>query len=52
MAIELKSLDQLKSMRKAGLLVGETLQLLRETIKPGMTTSALDAVAARSEDTV
>ena len=46
MAIELKSLDQLKSMRKAGLLVGETLQLLRETIKPGMTTSALDAVAA------
>jgi methionyl aminopeptidase len=46
MAIELKTLDQLKSMRKAGLLVGETLQLLRETIKPGMTTSALDAVAA------
>ena len=46
MAIELKSLDQLKSMRKAGLLVGETLQLLRETIKPGMTTSALDVVAA------
>ena len=46
MAIELKTLDQLKSMRKAGLLVGQTLQLLRETIKPGMTTSALDAVAA------
>ena len=46
MAIELKNLDQLKTMRRAGLLVGETLQLLRETIKPGMTTSALDAVAA------
>jgi methionyl aminopeptidase len=46
MAIELKTLDQLKTMRRAGLLVGETLQLLRETIKPGMTTSALDAVAA------
>ena len=39
-------------MRRAGLLVGETLQLLRETIKPGMTTSALDALAAagRVED--
>ena len=46
MAIELKTLDQLKSMRKAGLLVGQTLQLIRETIKPGMTTSALDSVAA------
>jgi methionyl aminopeptidase len=46
MAIELKTLDQLKTMRRAGSLVGETLQLLRETIKPGMTTSALDAVAA------
>ena len=46
MAIELKTLDQLKSMRKAGLLVGQTLQLVRETIKPGMTTSALDEVAA------
>ena len=51
MAIELKTLDQLKSMRKAGLLVGQTLQLLRETIKPGMTTSALDAVAADRKST-
>ena len=46
MAIELKTLDQLKGMRKAGLLVGQTLQLIRESIKPGMTTSALDAIAA------
>ena len=46
MEFELKTLDQLKTMRRAGLLVGETLQLLREVIKPGMTTSALDAVAA------
>ena len=46
MAIELKTLDQLKSMRRAGLLVGQTLELIRETIKPGLTTSALDAVAA------
>jgi len=29
MAIELKNLDQLKSMRKAGLVVADTLQLLK-----------------------
>ena len=46
MAIELKTLEELKTMRRAGLLVGETLELLRHTIKAGMTTSALDAVAA------
>ena len=46
MNIEIKSLDQLRSMRRAGLLVGQTLQLMREVIKPGMTTGALDAVAA------
>ena len=33
-------------MRRAGLLVGQTLQLLRENIKAGMTTAALDAIAA------
>ena len=46
MAIELKSLDQLKTMRRAGLLVAQTLAQVRNAIKPGMTTSALDAVAA------
>ncbi len=46
MAIQLKTLDELKSMRKAGLLVGQTLELIKENIKPGLTTSALDAVAA------
>ena len=46
MAIEIKSLDQLKVMRKAGLLVGQTLALLQESIKVGMRTDALDAIAA------
>ena len=46
MAIQIKNLDQLKVMRRAGLLVGETLQLLRENIKAGMTTDALDAIAS------
>jgi methionyl aminopeptidase len=32
-------------MRKAGLLVRETLDLVKENIKPGITTSALDAIA-------
>jgi methionyl aminopeptidase len=46
MAIQIKNLDQLKVMRRAGLLVGETLQVLRENIKAGMTTDALDAIAS------
>ena len=46
MAIQIKTLDQIKVMRRAGLLVGQTLQLLRENIKAGMTTDALDAIAA------
>jgi methionyl aminopeptidase len=46
MAIQIKTLDQLKIMRRAGLLVGQTLEVLRENIKVGMTTDALDAMAA------
>ncbi len=46
MAIQIKDLDQLKVMRRAGLLVGQTLQILRENIKAGMTTDALDAIAS------
>lgn len=46
MAIQLKTLDQIKVMRRAGLLVGETLELLRSSIKVGMRTDALDAIAA------
>ena len=46
MAIQIKNLDQLKTMRRAGLLVGQTLDLLRSSIKAGMRTDALDAIAA------
>ena len=45
MAIQIKTLDQLKIMRKAGLLVRSTLELVRSNIKAGITTSALDAIA-------
>lgn len=46
MAIQLKTLEQIKIMRRAGLLVGQTLELIRNSIKVGMTTDALDAIAA------
>ena len=45
MAIQIKSLDQLTLMRKAGLLVRSTLELVRANIKAGITTGALDAIA-------
>jgi methionyl aminopeptidase len=45
MAIQLKTLDQLKTMRRAGLVVAEIHKAIREAIKPGMTTSALDTIA-------
>jgi methionyl aminopeptidase len=45
MAIQIKTLDQLKTMRRAGLLVRSTLNLVKSQIKAGITTSALDAVA-------
>jgi methionyl aminopeptidase len=45
MAIQIKTLDQLQTMRKAGLLVRSTLDLIRTQIKAGITTSALDAIA-------
>ena len=46
MGIQIKTLDDLKIMRRAGLLVGQTLELLKQSIKPGMTTDALDVIAA------
>ena len=47
MAIEIKSLDQLKLMRRAGLVVAEALQLIREEIKPGTTTNHLNEIAVK-----
>jgi methionyl aminopeptidase len=44
-AIEIKNPDQIASMRKAGLVVGETLELLRSAVEPGVTTKQLDSIA-------
>jgi methionyl aminopeptidase len=50
MAIQIKTLDQLKSMRKAGLVVAHTLNMIRDSAEIGMTTVDLDLLAVRSLD--
>ncbi|TDD94502.1 type I methionyl aminopeptidase [Actinomadura rubrisoli] len=46
-AIQVKTPEQIELMRGAGLLVGRTLELLREAVKPGITTMDLDELAER-----
>jgi methionyl aminopeptidase len=43
--VEIKTPDQIAKMRSAGLLVGETLELLRSEVRPGVSTVELDAIA-------
>ena len=43
--LEIKTPAQIALMREAGLVVAETLELLREAVAPGVTTLELDAVA-------
>lgn len=43
--VEIKTPEQIAVMRRAGLLVGETLELLRASVRPGVTTGELDAIA-------
>lgn len=43
--IEIKSAEQIDKMRVAGRLVGETLELLRDAARPGVTTKDLDTLA-------
>ncbi|WP_327637866.1 type I methionyl aminopeptidase [Kribbella sp. NBC_00482] len=43
--IEIKTREQILSMRKAGLVVGRTLELLRGAVRVGITTGELDAIA-------
>lgn len=45
--IEYKTPAQVRAMRRAGLVVGQTLELVRRTIEPGLSTQDLDAVAER-----
>ena len=44
-AIELKSADELATMRAAGLVVAKTLEQIRMSIAPGMTTLDIDTIA-------
>jgi methionyl aminopeptidase len=43
--IQIKTPEQIAGMRKAGLVVGETLELLRSSVRAGLTTGELDAIA-------
>lgn len=44
--IEYKTPDQVRVMRRAGLVVADALAAVRERVAPGVTTAQLDAVAA------
>ncbi len=46
--IEIKRPEQIEGMRAAGLVVGRTLALLEEQVRPGVTTGELDAIAEDS----
>ena len=46
--VEIKTAEQIALMRGAGLVVARTLELLRESVVPGVTTRALDAIAETS----
>ena len=43
--VEIKTPAQIDVMRAAGLVVGETLEMLRRSVRPGLTTLALDRLA-------
>jgi methionyl aminopeptidase len=43
--IEIKTPEQIEKMRAAGLLVGQTLELLASSVRPGISTGELDAIA-------
>jgi methionyl aminopeptidase len=46
--VEIKTPAQIDLMRAAGLVVAETLELLRTSVRPGMTTLELDGIAEDS----
>ncbi|WP_441923490.1 type I methionyl aminopeptidase [Marmoricola sp. RAF53] len=46
--VEIKTPEQIDRMRVAGLLVGETLELLRASVRPGISTGELDAIAEQN----
>jgi methionyl aminopeptidase len=46
--VEIKTPEQIDAMRRAGLVVGRTLELLRGSVRAGTTTGELDAIAEDS----
>jgi methionyl aminopeptidase len=46
--VEIKTPAQIDLMRRAGLVVGRTLELLRTSVRAGVTTAELDAIAEDS----
>ena len=46
--VEIKTSDQIAKMRVAGLLVGQTLEVLRAACRPGISTGDLDALAEQT----
>jgi methionyl aminopeptidase len=46
--VEIKTPEQVVAMRRAGVVVGETLEVLRAAVRPGLTTGELDAIAEDS----
>ena len=43
--VQVKTPEQVASMRRAGLVVGRTLEMVREMARPGLSTGELDAAA-------
>ena len=43
--VELKSKREIEKMREAGRIVAETLELLKQNVKPGIKTRELDRLA-------
>ncbi|GAB2886911.1 type I methionyl aminopeptidase [Nocardioides pacificus] len=46
--VEIKTAEQIDTMRRAGLVVGETLELMRRSARAGVSTAELDAIAEDS----
>jgi len=46
--IEIKTEAEIAKMREAGLVVGNTLELLRAAVEPGISTGELDAIAEKN----
>jgi methionyl aminopeptidase len=46
--VSIETAEELAGMRRAGALVARTLRLLSAAVRPGVTTGALDAIAARA----